>query len=110
MAEVTWKIKRAKSTRTKTHATASGKSEKVDRITPLVCKLHAFWRSFLDGTSLSTWNRNMNQTAEIGNLPVLQWLHANHPDGCTADALDGAAGNGHISVVEWLHANRSEGC
>ena len=24
--------------------------------------------------------------------------------------MDGAATNGHLEVVEWLHANRYEGC
>ncbi|CAM9965367.1 unnamed protein product, partial [Heterosigma akashiwo] len=77
----------------------------LDRIKNLLCSQHDLWRSFLDGNRLSEWNKSIDRTAKIGNLPVLQWLHANRSEGCTKSAMDEAAGNGHLSVVEWLHAN-----
>uniref|UniRef100_A0A7S3Y0I1 Uncharacterized protein n=1 Tax=Heterosigma akashiwo TaxID=2829 RepID=A0A7S3Y0I1_HETAK len=51
----------------------------------------------------------MDGAAWNGHLSVVEWLHANRSEGCTTDAMDGAAWNGHLSVVEWLHANRTEG-
>ena len=30
--------------------------------------------------------------------------------GCSTDAMDGAAENGSLGVVKWLHQNRDEGC
>ena len=52
----------------------------------------------------------MDRAAEGGHLSVVEWLHANRPEGCSIEAMDRAAGQGHLSIVEWLHANRSEGC
>jgi hypothetical protein len=40
----------------------------------------------------------------------VKWLHENRSEGCTAQAMDRAAGNGHFDVVRYLRANRSEGC
>ncbi|AGO85235.1 Ankyrin repeat domain containing protein [Pandoravirus salinus] len=52
----------------------------------------------------------MNSAAAGGHLDVVEFLHANRTDGCTAHAMDGAAAGGHLDVVEFLHANRTEGC
>ncbi|KAF1327900.1 Intraflagellar transport protein 88, partial [Globisporangium splendens] len=52
----------------------------------------------------------MDFAAECGHLDVVQWLHWNRMEGCTADAMDMAAANGHLHVVQWLHVHRREGC
>ncbi|AVK76652.1 Ankyrin repeat domain containing protein [Pandoravirus neocaledonia] len=52
----------------------------------------------------------MDSAAAGGHLDVVEFLHVNRTDGCTADAMDGAAAGGHLDVVEFLHANRTEGC
>ncbi|GMF57487.1 unnamed protein product [Phytophthora fragariaefolia] len=52
----------------------------------------------------------MNTAAERRHLAVLQWLHANHREKCTAFAMSIAASNGDLAIVKWLHENRSEGC
>lgn len=41
---------------------------------------------------------------------MVQWLHENRPEGCTTDAIDGAASWGHLDVVKWLHEHTNEGC
>jgi len=41
---------------------------------------------------------------------MLEWLQAKRSEGCTTEAMEGAAENGFLSVIEWLHTNRSEGC
>lgn len=37
-----------------------------------------------------------------GHLAMVQWLHANHLEGCAAEALNLAIHFGHVAVVEWL--------
>lgn len=39
---------------------------------------------------------------------MLQWLHANRSEGCTAAAMREAIKYGRVPVVEWLFARRSE--
>ena len=51
-----------------------------------------------------------NECCRRGWLPAVQWLHANHQEGCTDDAMNLAAKYGHLEVVKWLHDNREEGC
>lgn len=52
----------------------------------------------------------INSAARNGHLKVVKWLHENVLVGCTKAAMDGAAANGHLDVVQWLHENRTEGC
>ncbi|EGZ11588.1 hypothetical protein PHYSODRAFT_336109 [Phytophthora sojae] len=48
--------------------------------------------------------------ASWGHLDVVKWLHEHTNEGCTAEAMNGAAEGGHLEVVNWLHENRTEGC
>eukprot|EP00639_Heterosigma_akashiwo_P037915 CAMPEP_0194710298 /NCGR_PEP_ID=MMETSP0296-20130528/2905_1 /TAXON_ID=39354 /ORGANISM="Heterosigma akashiwo, Strain CCMP2393" /LENGTH=118 /DNA_ID=CAMNT_0039607927 /DNA_START=126 /DNA_END=479 /DNA_ORIENTATION=- len=82
---------------------------KAAEISLLLSELKVKWGPFMDGLELSEWNKGIDQTAGLGQLPVLEWLHANCSEGCTTQAMRGAAANGHLPVVEWLHANRTEG-
>ncbi|KAK1935021.1 putative ankyrin repeat protein [Phytophthora citrophthora] len=52
----------------------------------------------------------MGIAAANGQLEMVEWLHQNRREGCTKQAMDDAAENGHLEVVEWLHSNRKEGC
>ncbi|EGG16548.1 phosphoesterase [Cavenderia fasciculata] len=52
----------------------------------------------------------MDYAAELGNLPLVQFLHFNRTEGCTVNAMNKASIAGFLNVVEWLHHNRSEGC
>ncbi|EGZ25534.1 hypothetical protein PHYSODRAFT_463564, partial [Phytophthora sojae] len=52
----------------------------------------------------------MSIAASNGDLAMEQWLHENRREGCTKQAMDDAAENGHLAVVGWLHSNRREGC
>nr|KAJ3421263.1 hypothetical protein HK105_004068 [Polyrhizophydium stewartii] len=52
----------------------------------------------------------MDKAALSGNADLVQWLHANRTEGCTAKAMDNAASSGNADLVKWLHANRTEGC
>jgi|UniRef100_K3X7X7 hypothetical protein len=52
----------------------------------------------------------MDSAAFAGHLQVVQWLHYNRSEGCTAHAMDSAAACGRVDIVRWLHENRSEGC
>ncbi|KAF1791924.1 Ankyrin repeat-containing domain [Phytophthora cactorum] len=51
----------------------------------------------------------MNGAAKNGHLAVVEWLHTNRTEGCTASAMDEAAQNQFWDVVDWLDQNRSEG-
>nr|UMO78470.1 Ankyrin repeat domain containing protein [Pandoravirus belohorizontensis] len=52
----------------------------------------------------------MDQAATNGHLSTVAWLHEHDSAGCTTEAMDGAARNGHRHVVEFLYAHRTEGC
>lgn len=52
----------------------------------------------------------MDRVASNGHLDVVKWLHANHSEGCTSEAMRAAVYNDHFDVLLFLHANRSEGC
>lgn len=52
----------------------------------------------------------MDLAAAANHLDVDQWLHTNRTEGCMRKAMDAAAGNGHLEMVQWLHENRAEGC
>ncbi|EFA75794.1 hypothetical protein PPL_10849 [Heterostelium album PN500] len=45
-----------------------------------------------------------------GSLDVIQFLHFNRTDGCTAQAMVNAASKGNLAVVQFLNFNRTEGC
>lgn len=51
----------------------------------------------------------MDIAAELGDLAMLQHLHACGVR-CTMASLDAAARNGHAAVVHWLHAKRPFQC
>jgi hypothetical protein len=51
----------------------------------------------------------MDIAAELGDLAMLQHLHACGVR-CTMASLDAAARNGHATVVHWLHAKRPFQC
>ena len=47
----------------------------------------------------------MDEAAINGYLELLQWIHANCHEGCTALALHCTAVSRHASVVRWLDEN-----
>jgi hypothetical protein len=47
----------------------------------------------------------MDWAAMNGHLDVVQWIHANRTEGCTANAMDWAVKYGHIHIIEWLREN-----
>jgi hypothetical protein len=51
----------------------------------------------------------MDLAAGGGHLEVVEWLHARNYT-CTKSAMTGAASNDYLNVVKWLHENRTEGC
>ena len=53
-------------------------------------------------------NNLMKYAAKNGHLEVVKWLHENHIEGRTDEAMDWAAKNGHLEIVIWLHLNRKE--
>lgn len=78
--------------------------------------------------------RTMSAAAGGGHLAVVKWLHENRSEGCTAAAMNNAAGqachepgckrnvsccddkrpdsfvDNQIAMLKWLKSNRSEGC
>jgi hypothetical protein len=65
------------------------------------------------GEAFSLWGGERDTfywAASGGHVAVLEWLQANHPAECEADAMDAAASGGHLDAVKWLDANRTEGC
>lgn len=50
----------------------------------------------------------MDAGAANGHLRVVQWLHYNRSEGCTTEAMGGAADRNHDDGVKWLHVNRTE--
>jgi hypothetical protein len=65
------------------------------------------------GSEASLWRDDRDTpywAADGGHVAVLEWLQANYPAKCGADAMDTAAHGGHLDAVKWLHANRTEGC
>lgn len=65
---------------------------------------------WLHANTAGCTTKAMDSAAGIGRLDMVKWLHENRSEGCTSAAMDIAAANGHLEVVKWLHANRSEGC
>lgn len=47
----------------------------------------------------------MDIAAENGHLECVRWIHSNRKEGCTKQALFGAALNDHESVVRWILEN-----
>lgn len=43
-------------------------------------------------------------------LEVVRWLRSNRSEGCTTNAMDGAAANGNLQMMQWLHENSVVGC
>ncbi|TMW66621.1 hypothetical protein Poli38472_014597 [Pythium oligandrum] len=75
------------------------------------------WLTLVVRVGLSRSNRTegcsvnaMDGAARNGHLAVVQWLFANRKEGFTPGAMDSAAEHGHLDVVIWLHASRREGC
>jgi hypothetical protein len=65
------------------------------------------------GKAFSLWGGARDTiywAASGGHVDVLEWLQANYPAKCGADAMDEAAYGGYLDAVKWLHANRAEGC
>ncbi|KAL2914764.1 hypothetical protein HK105_205695 [Polyrhizophydium stewartii] len=52
----------------------------------------------------------LDRAAAEGHLAVVEFLHANRPEGCTQEAMDEAAVGGHLDVVMFLDRHRREGC
>jgi hypothetical protein len=52
----------------------------------------------------------MDRAAGWGRLDIVKYLHENRTEGCTVKAMDEACKWGHLDVVEFLQLNRSEGC
>lgn len=52
----------------------------------------------------------MDGAAANGHLDVVQWLHENRQEGCSIRAMNHAALNGHLEVVKWLHEVRRGSC
>ncbi|OQS02385.1 hypothetical protein THRCLA_05237 [Thraustotheca clavata] len=55
----------------------------------------------------------MSKAASKGDLESVIYLNEHSAQGCTSEAMDGAAAsayNGHLEVVKYLHENRTEGC
>ncbi|OQR89583.1 hypothetical protein THRCLA_22667 [Thraustotheca clavata] len=40
-------------------------------------------------------------------MRIATWTATN---GCSTEAMDGAANNGHLDIVQFIHENRFEGC
>jgi hypothetical protein len=53
-------------------------------------------------------NDLFTEAAIRGDISIVEWLHRNRIEGCTARALIGAAGNGHREVVEFLVTHRGD--
>jgi hypothetical protein len=43
-----------------------------------------------------------NYACETGNILLVEFLHNNRTEGCTANAMDYASANGHLEIVEFL--------
>jgi hypothetical protein len=53
----------------------------------------------------------MDNAATNNALPILRRFHANRGEGCTTEAMNGAAGGGFVDVLDWLWNNRpAVGC
>eukprot|EP00952_Eustigmatos_sp_NYUAD-ZCMA_P009407 38868-Eustigmatos_ZCMA.PRE.1 len=50
----------------------------------------------------------MDKAAENGHIDVVQLPDKHRKEGCSTDAMDGAARNGH--TIKWLDKHRKEGC
>ncbi|EFA79281.1 hypothetical protein PPL_07699 [Heterostelium album PN500] len=53
---------------------------------------------------------DMNYAADNANIEMLSWLSQNSSCQCSPSAMDTAARNGQFHIVQWLHNNRTEGC
>ena len=62
----------------------------------------------IQNVELSSWVRAMSAATFIGDIEIVKWLHENHRDCCTTDAMNDAAIHGHLDIVKFLHENRTE--
>lgn len=44
------------------------------------------------------------------SVEMMEWLHVNRTEGCTAAAMDNAVVRGYIDTLLFLYALRTEGC
>ncbi|TMW58652.1 hypothetical protein Poli38472_010211 [Pythium oligandrum] len=52
----------------------------------------------------------MDGAALCGRLHIVKFLRENRTEGCTTNAIDRAAARGHLHIVRYLLSHRSEGC
>lgn len=67
--------------------------------------LNGFMRTAQKVTIRKAWMKL--QDAAI--LEMVQWLHVNRTEGCTANAINFAAALGDIKIIKWLHENLPPG-
>ncbi|GMF23376.1 unnamed protein product [Phytophthora lilii] len=71
------------------------------------------WRSpmdtiAVDAAAASNGHLDVKQWIELQQ--TVQWLHENRDEGCSAEAMNGAATDGYLEIVKWLQEHRWEGC
>ncbi|KAE9085602.1 hypothetical protein PF007_g21080 [Phytophthora fragariae] len=86
----------------------------VDQATSRYCRMSSCCRNSSHASSCGNRLKDRKEyepNAFVkGQLSIVKWLHANHWEGCTAKAMDGAAANGNFEMVKWLHENTKAEC